>query len=468
MILKTVLRTIKHYKLLPTNQTLIIGVSGGTDSLALLHIIVQLQAELDIQIHIATLNHGIRGHDSEADVQFVEHIAQEWHISYTVGYTDVPHLAQKENIGIEDAARQARYQFLADVAQQQDAKHIAVAHHADDQAETILMHIIRGSGLKGLRGMSLSVPMPEHKNFTLIRPLLHITRQELEQYCVENQLSPRHDATNDDINYQRNFIRHKIVPQLRQINPNVVASIQRLGNIAEVEDDYVTSQFELVVMPYILREPRRWMLKFDIFTGIHDALKRRFLLEAYDQLTLATTLLEANQVSRVIEWVSQAQVGTEIDLGQGIRLRTGYEDLYIEYKSEPIDSANYRLIPTDTDIALSVPSQLTLNRLQIELSLEMPEKDDSRLSIPLPLDLALSLRTRRDGERFQPRGMGGRSKKIKEWMIDRKIPRQFRDQIPLIATDEQIIAICVGDKWHLADFSQFIVNLNRQMYLIVN
>lgn len=467
MTLKTVLRTIEHYKLLPTNQTLIIGVSGGTDSLALLHIIVQLRAELGIQLHIATLNHGIRGQDSEADVQFVKQIADQWHISYTAGYTDVPHLSEKENIGIEDAARQARYQFLAEVAQQQGAKYVAVAHHADDQAETILMHIIRGSGLKGLRGMGLSVPMPYNPQFILIRPLLHTTRKDLEQYCMENQLSPRHDVTNDDIHYQRNFIRHEVVPRLRQINPNVQASFIRLGEIVEVEDDYLASQVESVVMLHVIQEQRRWTLKLDIFRTLHPALQRRYLLQAFDHLTVTAISLESAQVSRAIEWFMQAQVGTEMDLGQGLRLRLGYEDLYMEYKYDPIDTENYRLIPSDTHIVLSAPSRLNLNGLQISVSLDKPSGDESNVSIPLPRDAPLVLRTRRAGERFQPTGMNGHSKKVKEWMIDRKIPRQLRDQIPLISTNDQIIAICIDKTWHLADLSQFIVNLNHALYLIV-
>lgn len=197
MTLKTVLRIIEHYKLLSANQTLIIGVSGGIDSLALLHILIQLQAELGINLHIATLNHGIRGQESESDVQFVKHVAEKWNVPYTAGQVDVPQLAENENLGIEDAARQARYRFLAEVAQQRGTNLVAVAHHADDQAETILMHIIRGCGLKGLRGMGVSVPMPGYSHITLIRPLLRITRQELEQYCIENQLNPRHDTSND-------------------------------------------------------------------------------------------------------------------------------------------------------------------------------------------------------------------------------------------------------------------------------
>lgn len=466
MTLKTVLRIIEHYKLLPTNQTLIIGVSGGTDSLALLHIVVQLRAELDMNIHIATLNHGIRGQDSESDVQFVKHIAEQWNISYTIGSVNAPQLAKNENIGIEDAARQLRYQFLADVAQQHDTTYVAVAHHADDQAETILMHIIRGSGLKGLRGMGFSVPMPKHSHITLIRPLLLVTRRELEQYCFENQLTPRHDATNDDIDYQRNFIRHEILPRLRQINPNVVASLSRLGSIARVENDFVTSQFETLVMPFVKQDRQRWIIKLDVFRALHDALKRRFLLEAFEQLNLSAVALEADQVNRAVQWVGgQARVGTGLDLGQGIRLRTGYEELYVEHKAYPIDYADYRLIPKDTKIALSTPSHLILKELQIIVSLDASLENELFLHIALPQDLSLGLRTRQKGERFRPQGMRGQSKKVKKWMIDCKIPRQLRDQIPLLTADDQIIAICVGNTWHLADLSQYIVNLNHPMYL---
>lgn len=465
MTLKTVLRTIEHYKLLPTNQTLIIGVSGGTDSLALCHIMVQLREKLRIQIHVATLDHGIRGKESESDVQFVKQIADQWNIPYTAGYTDVPHLSKQENIGIEEAARLARYRFFADVAQAQSASYVVVAHHADDQAETILMHIVRGSGLKGLRGMEFSAPMPFQPHITLVRPLLHISRRDLEQYCRENKLLPRQDVTNDDINYQRNFIRHEIMPRLQQINPNVVSSFSRLSDIAEVEDDYVTRQFEKMVMVNVKRDDRRWSLEFDIFQSLHDALRRRFLLEAYNQLTESNVALDMNHVNQAIRWVGQAQVGTAIDLGQGIRIRLGYVNIFVEHNSAPVASEAYRLIPNDTNIVLSVPSELTYEGIKLALSFDKPKDDKSALLIPLPQNLSISLRTRRAGERFRPQGMDGRSKKIKDWMIDRKIPQQLRDQIPLIVANEDIIAIGLRDTWHLADLSQYIVKLNHIMYL---
>ncbi len=465
MTLKTVLRTIEHYKLLPANQTLIIGVSGGTDSLALCHIMSQLQVKLGIRIHIATLDHGIRGQNSASDVQFVKQIADQWNISYTAGYADVPHLAKKEAIGIEEAARIARYRFFAEVAQEQATKFVAVAHHADDQAETILMHIVRGSGLNGLRGMSFSAPMPMQSQMTLIRPLLNVTRQQLEQYCVENQLSPRHDVTNEDINYQRNFVRHEIMPQLQQINPNVVTAFLRLSDIAKVEDDYVTAQFEQMVMAVVKCDTRRWSLEIDSFHSLHDALKRRFLLEAYNQLTISTDTLDVNQIIKAIQWVSQAQVSTAIDLGQGVRLRLGYDNIFVEHKTDPVDSGEYRLIPKDTNISLSISSQVSLNGVELNLSVDQPMADKSSVVIPLPKNLSVSLRTRRAGERFRPRGMNGGAKKIKDWMIDRKIPRQLRDQIPLITVNEEIIAIGVGNTWHLADLSQYIVKLNHTMYL---
>lgn len=468
MTLKTVLRTIEHYKLLPANQTLILGVSGGTDSLALLHIVIQLRAELDINIHIATLNHGIRGQDSEADVQFVKRIAEQWNISYTMGYVNVPQLAENEKIGIEDAARQARYQFLADVAHEKKTNYVAVAHHANDQAETILMHVIRGSGLKGLRGMGFSAPMPRHSHITLIRPLLHITRRELEQYCIKNQLTPRHDKTNDDLAYQRNFIRHEILPRLRQINPNVVASLTRLGDVAKVDNDYITSQFWSVVMPDVKRDTRRWTMTLDVFRALHEALKRRFLIEAFDQLQLSAAVLGADQVNRAIQWESQAHVGMALDLGQGIRFRRGYEEIYVEHKIDAIDPVHYRLVPIDTNIALSIPSNLMLNDLQVVVSLDAPSSDQSSSVIALPQELSLVLRTRQKGERFRPHGMKGRSKKLKDWMIDRKIPRQLRDQIPLITANDEVIAICIGHTWHLADLSQYIVKLNHLIYLILD
>lgn len=466
-ILQTVLRIFKHYKLLSANQTLIIGVSGGTDSLALLHILHQLRLELAIDLHVATLDHHIRGADGAADVEFVKRTAEQIALPYTAGHIDVPHLAADLSIGIEAAARRARYDFLAEVARQQNAQVVAVAHHADDQAETILMHMIRGSGLKGLRGMAVLSSMPEHPDIQLLRPLLSISRQELEQYCIEHDLSPRHDATNDDSNYQRNFVRHELLAKMKTVNPNIVAAFIRLAETATIDDDFIDSQFKADVMPYIVKDARRWAYDIKRFNRLHDALQRRYILYAFKHLSTMSESLSSQHVQMVLALLDEGRVNTKLDLGDGIRVRIEYETFFVEAVDEPLTDETYRLIPENTFVVLSVPFLYTHYGLHIHVSSQELSEKSLGKPIILPETVELVLRSRKAGDRFKPVGMGGHSRKVKNWMIDKKIPQRLRDRIPLITVNDEVIAIYIENQWHLADLSQYIVNENRSLYLIL-
>lgn len=465
--LQTVLRTLQHYKLLSTNQTLIVGVSGGTDSISLLHMLFQLSQEFDMTIHVATLNHGIRGLSAQADVSFVQQLSEQWSLPYTLGHVNVPQLAEDTGRGIEETARYARYDFLAKVAQEHGTQWVAVAHHADDQAETILMHIIRGSGLNGLRGMQIVSPMPRHPQLTLIRPLINIRRVALEQYCIDNQLEPRHDETNEDVNYQRNYIRHEIMPRLEKINSNVGDALLRLSSNATIDDDYLTQLFDEIVMPSVNQEDKRWRIWCLTLLDLPLALQHRFIRTAFEQLNDAGLSLSTHLGTSVIEWLKNAKVGSRLDLGQGVRARMGYHYLYIEDKHLPIDFSDYRLIPQNTNQKISIPSFLLLYDIAIAVSTTEPDDIHPDKILILPDNVDLRLRTRQAGDRFCPLGMKGHSRKIKDWMIDRKIPQQIRNQIPLITMNGVIIAILVGDTWHLADLSQYNLKGYRKIYLIL-
>ncbi len=461
---KTVWRTIQKYKLLTANPKVVVAVSGGADSMALLHIMVQLRSHFGLQLHVASLHHGIRGQAAQDDLDFVQQTAEQWQLPYTLGQADVPRLAKDSGMGIEAAARQARYDFLAQVARQTQSERVAVAHHAKDQAETILMHIIRGSGLNGLRGMRPIAAMPSHPDIILIRPLLEMPREDLESYCAAHELHFRHDDSNDDISLQRNFIRHEVLSRLQQVNPGVVSALTRLADSASVDDAYLSSQFEAAVMPRVSVGDDGWCISREVYAQLHLAMQRRLLREAFRQLGGGLTLNHENTLE-LVRWAKTAVVGARRDLGGAIQLRVAYEDLCIEHQSSLMMGDLYRLIVPDTNITLPLPSCLTLNRVTVKVS---SEEESGEGGILLPADVTLCLRTRRAGERFKPKGMGGKSRKIKDWMIDRKIPRQIRHRIPLVSANDEVIAICVGDTWHLADLLRFKIHEKDGIYLMLD
>ena len=218
---------------------MLLAVSGGPDSLCLADAVLAIAPRLNIKPIIAHLDHGLRGDAAREDAEFVCAFADARRVQVVVGYADVSAHAQTHNASIEVAARDVRYAFLARTTETHNAQLVALAHHADDQAETVMLRLLRGTGLHGLRGMQMRSPLPGAQHLTAVRPLLHVTRADIERYCAECNLQPRHDATNDDLRHARNRVRHELLPLLEQYNPNIRSVLARLA-------DTVTSDLEII------------------------------------------------------------------------------------------------------------------------------------------------------------------------------------------------------------------------------
>jgi len=416
---------------------LLVAVSGGADSLALLHVLVQLQDQAGVDLHAATLDHGLRGNAGAADTQFVAQRAAEWNVACTVGHTDVPALAERESLGLEAAARTARYDFLAQTAAAHGAACVVTGHHADDQAETLLLHIIRGASLHGLTGMPQCGPLPGHPAFTLLRPLLMVRRADILAYCEENDLKPREDITNRDEQYARNRLRIRVMPQLHAINPRVVDALARLSAAAEADTDFIDKVFAEQVMSHVDIQPDRWQLSRERFRALHPALQRRYVREAASRLD---PLLELSQ-ERLLAAVDAGltgSVGTQIQLGRGLRLRVDYSDLVVEHEDQQVPVADYLQLIQERDVL--VPG-LTPIDARIALRTSLNPFDGMRTTLNIPVGARLTVRYRRPGDTFRPSGLGGHHQKLKKWLIDHKVPRNVRDRLPLICVNDTIAVI---------------------------
>ncbi|MCY4144840.1 MAG: tRNA lysidine(34) synthetase TilS [Chloroflexi bacterium] len=428
---------------------LVVAVSGGADSVALLHALRGLQGQLGIALHVASLDHGLRGEAGARDLAFVAALAAEWRLPCALDAVDVPRLSREWGIGIEAAGRRARYNFLTQVAARLDIDCVAVAHHADDQAETILMHMARGSGLRGLRGMRPASTLPGCPAIRLLRPLLGCSRADIEAYCAQYKLAYCTDVSNSDPRYRRNYIRSEIIPRLQMLNPAAARALQRLSESAAVDDEFIRQQFSEIVEPAASKTPDRWRIGKAAYFSLHAALRRRFLLAAVQKLTEGSAGLMHDLVIELDAWARAARVGACRDVGAGIQLRCDYDALVVEKRGAMPEAGRYRLIPQETNIKLAAGQAVSLGGIRLRVA---PEIEAQRLaSLQLSASAELCLRTRRKGEVFKPRGMGGRSRRLKDWMIDRKIPRLLRDQIPLLCADEAVVAICLADTWHLAE-----------------
>lgn len=458
MLLLKLRTTIHEQHLLARGATVVVGVSGGADSLALLHAMKTLAPEMELNLHVAHLNHQLRGDASDADEQFVVWLAREWRLPIANARWDVRAYAEENQFSIEEAARMLRYRFLLGVARQVNAQAIAVAHNADDQTETILMHFLRGAGLSGLRGMAYksglqtadgrpqdginsSSVVRRPSSVDLIRPLLDVPRAEIEIYCLENNLQPRTDETNFDTAILRNRLRHNVIPYLETINPNLRAALRH--SALSIADDYAyIRQNVLGIFDRMARESdgafvfdRKW------FCALPVNLQRGVLREAVFRLRRLKNI-GFQHIENARRVAADKDAGAEATLPQGLLLVVGYDDFtigeHLPLPDAPLLLNGQPIVLNAGDEILLADSDWGVRGLTTDDRRPTADKWSARFDAA-KISGKLILRPRRAGERFAPRGMGGKHKSLHELMIDEKIPRHLREYIPLLVDDEKIL-----------------------------
>lgn len=439
----------------PEGCTVVAAVSGGPDSMTLLGLLCTLAEKHSLRIHAAHLDHGLRGEESEADAKFVDETCRNWGVPVVMERTDVAALRARRRLSWEAAAREARYDFLARVSASVGASAVVLGHTADDQAETVLLHLLRGTGLRGLQGM-LSLSRWRGRDgapdVALSRPLLRVTRQETEAYCAEHQIVPRQDSSNRDERFTRNRIRMSLIPQLRRYNPAVREALTRLSQTAARDMAYIDEQVREAWSQVVAQEP--WGLRLDrgAFNSIHPSIQAHLLQHAYTHLAGDGEQMSLVQVEEARRLAAQG-AGRSLSLGHGLRFVTSYEDMVITGRAPELPW------PPFEEQYLPVPGSVCTGGWRV-VAKEVPVSDladhlpsDGPFCVRLSLDVLgneLLLRTRRPGDRFQPLGMDG-SKKLKEFLIDAHVPRAWRDGIPL-AVGPHGVAWVAG--WRIAHWAR--------------
>ncbi len=454
--------TLQAQNLVERGGLIVVGVSGGTDSLALLHLLAGLRQSLGIQLHAATLDHGLRGDAGADDARFVAAIAQRWDIPVTVGYADVRALADARHVSIEAASRAARYDFLATVARDTSADRVAVAHNADDQVETVLLHLLRGSGVSGLAGMAYRAPLPGHPDLLLIRPLLDRSRAALDAYCQEHDLQPRHDASNDDQRYTRNRLRHDLIPHLRDLSPQIERRLLQLAGIAAVEDGYLTTALHAAVESQVKRTADRVSLPRVVFVDLHPALQLRFIITALAELDAADAA--TIHLRAAADLALTGPVGAVAQFPHGLRLRVDYADIHLERAEAELPSSADVLLPADAVIPVAVAGVTSIEAWRIEM--RRTPMGTAAVGLNIPAGATVVLRGRRTGDRFAPPGLDGHTQKLSKWMIDCKVPRDLRDRVPLLVVDDQIAAI-YWREWVVSVHFSVMTGGNEPIYAIL-
>ncbi|GAB7387195.1 tRNA lysidine(34) synthetase TilS [Bacillaceae bacterium] len=430
-------RYIREKKLIEKGDHVLVGVSGGPDSIALLDVLQRLGPRFSFSLTAVHLNHRFRGEEAEEDARFVASFCAERNIPCIVQAVDVPALVAERGGNPQAVARDERYRFFGEAAKRSGANKIALAHHADDQVETVLMRFLRGTGLRGLAGIPVR---RKHGEFEVIRPFLEVDRREIEGYCRERRLPYRIDSSNYATKYLRNRVRLEVIPYLQELNPNLREAILQLAEIAGEEDRFLDAlarrEMEAVVRS---RSDREIVIAKGAFRKLDLALQRRIVKLILSCLSPAQTEPLFLHVKEILRLIGGEKPSASLDLPAECRVEIVYDRVrFARGKKQGAADYAYALrIPGETEI----PELGKKVRCRLFAAGERPE-----LTAPFAVfdfDLLPEepiLRRRRPGDRVKPLGMDG-SKKVKDIFIDKKIPRTERDFCPVVACGGEIVWI---------------------------
>lgn len=453
------------------NDTLVIGVSGGPDSLALLHLLVKGKLHRPNRIIVGHLNHRLR--PSAADeADFVARICEQWGLKYEMGVVDVAGLAKRDSLTLEEAARVARYRFLGRVALEAGGRHVVVGHTADDQAETVLMHFIRGAGLAGLRGMAPDSALHRFSGIRLLRPLLNVSRGEILAYCRAHGLKPVYDPSNEDLTFFRNRLRHELLPLLQQYNPQIRERLLRTAEVVRADVAFLDAKTDEALASLITRQGDDFIrMDLERWRELPLSLRRRTLRHAVWRLRKSlrdVSYAPLEQARRVAE---SGSVGAKSGLPGNLVLEVEYDALQL-HGAEADRPAKAPQLSPGASIALGVPGTAELeNGWELRAAVreigetKEPIEDSDSWHEAVDADTAgnLVVRTRRAGERIQPFGMGGKSMKVSDLMINEKIPARLRDGWPIVANEHHavwIVGLRIDNRVCIHNRTQRVIQLS--------
>lgn len=433
-MIEQVKKTVQKYHMLRQGDGVVVGVSGGPDSICLLHLLNSLKEFYGIRLHAAHLNHLLRGQASDEDAKYVRDFCERLDIPFHLKEVDVKHISKQQGISEELAGRQERYRFFFEIARKVGANKIAVAQNINDQAETMLMRFIRGSGPEGLGGIK---PV---RGDGVIRPLIEVERKAIEEYCRRYQLNPHIDETNLKPLYTRNKIRLKLIPDiLNEYNPGFVTTAAVTADIMREDNDFFESYISNTIEGQLSLEKDKVWLSAAFLLEQHPAIQRRVIRKAIEKIKGDTRNIEYKHVNEILAMVGKQCTGLSMDLPDGLRAEIVYGTLYIHTSpKKEMGKFKYPLYPNTKTFVKQINAIVTTRLINHQALKQIKQNKYMKAFDYNQLNEELYIRNRMPGDRFMPLGMTG-TKKLKDFFIDLKIPREERDQIPLIATKNDIV-----------------------------
>ena len=423
---------ILKYNLISPEDTVLIGVSGGPDSMALLYTLFSLMNELNFNLAVCYVDHKLRP-ESKDEAKFVSEVAESLKLPFTLKEINIEEFRRGRTL--EESARVARYMALEEARKENNGTRIAVAHHLDDQIETILMRIVRGTSIRGLRGIPV-------RNGNIIRPLLGVYREEILGFCGENNIRYVIDSSNLSTAFTRNRIRLELIPVLEQYNPKVKESLLRLSAQAEELDGFLSYLEDDLLKRYKISGDE-YYIAADSIKSLPEFLKRRVIFRI---------LVEVSPKPTDVREESYKMLTSLLDKSTGKILNLpGGAIAYRDYNGIRILRENPHLLPV---YILNIPGVTVIDRLKKKITTEIISKKElfemaspNQYTFYLDSDkieLPIYLRGPKEGERFSPLGLNGKMKKLQDIMVDRKIPREYRGIYPVIV-DNRGEVICIPE-----------------------
>lgn len=420
---------LERWKMLDNFRCVAVALSGGADSVSLLHSLSVLAENYDISIRAIHVNHGIRGADADADEHFCRDLCEGMNIPIDVFHFNVPEIAAAQGKGLEECGRDCRYQCFEDIHNRYNCA-VATAHTLSDSAETVLMNIARGCGIAGVRGI------PPRRDY-IIRPLICASREDIEAYCNENDLQYVTDQTNFDIAYSRNRIRHEIIPQMKILNPGFMQSIARLNESAAQDEDFLSAQAENILKKAQVGE-KSWQIKK--LDSLHPSLKNRVIIAMASKI--CGKVPDFAHISLIDNLIAQKSGAVSLSNGKNISIQNGLIGEFVH--SVPAEKWAFE---ASEKIILPCGRTIYIEVLPYDNFVNRAKKDQSLFKKAISCDIIKNnaiIRNRRDGDIFSPSGRG-LSKKIKKLFNESRLPADIREKLVLIELNGNIVWVeCFG------------------------
>ena len=442
-----------------SGKTYCIGLSGGSDSVLLLHFLQKLRLDKHFHIIALHLNHSLRNNESNGDAAFCEKVCKKLNIEFISKKVDIKKLAGENKLSIEDAARKCRYKWFAEICEKRRADAVFIAHHADDQAETVLLRLFRGAGLKGLAGIKKTTFFGKLK---IVRPWLDVPRKILDSTILKIKLEYRYDSSNSDTHFDRNWLRHNLIPVLNEhFKSDVKERLVRTSAISNEAYDFILKQSKEALCKYSRRSLLGFLFPLDVFKELHPAVQNTVLMLMLEENYSEPIQFSYNSIIKLRKFTLSSLLHCPLQFPGTISIGKAYNHFFVGKKADlEIKNAKIKIgdaFTTKSGLTISIEpvghrSESISNNGEIWEKFVLGYKTEMIQYTSVPKTSVFNIRSRKAGDRYTP--IHGKESKIKDLLITAHIPQQLKDAIPIIELNYEMVWLSgwrIANKFRVSD-----------------